>query len=177
MNKITRLLGKKFGQLTVTEFHHLDKRQNTYWLCRCECGGQKITRSYTLSSGACRSCGCVRPASVRKRVIGELTATRWGITRKNPRRLEFTITQQDAWDLFLKQNRRCALTGVLLTLPEHCKDISNASLDRINSSKGYIVGNVQWVEKKVNMAKQNLPEDEFIELCRKVIAHHDSRKL
>lgn len=41
-------------------------------------------------------------------------------------------------------------------------------LDRIDSSKGYIEGNVQWVHKDVNMMKQNYSQKYFIEMCKKI---------
>jgi hypothetical protein len=42
---------------------------------------------------------------------------------------------------------------------------SSASLDRIDSSIGYIDGNVQWLAGKVNMMKQSYTQEEFIEMC------------
>ena len=74
---------------------------------------------------------------------------------------------------FFKQNKKCALTGIELNLPtKHTeKWHTNASLDRINNSKGYIEGNLQWVDKMVNIAKQTYTQEEFIEMCMKVAKH------
>jgi len=44
-------------------------------------------------------------------------------------------------------------------------DIGNASLDRIDSNLGYIVGNVGWTSTIINIMKQNLKLCDFIELC------------
>lgn len=79
--------------------------------------------------------------------------------------------------MFLKQNRRCAISGLELTFDylgnradwkhsETCK--ITASLDRIDSSKGYVEGNVQWVHKRINIMKNDVPQSEFIEWCRTV---------
>jgi hypothetical protein len=43
---------------------------------------------------------------------------------------------------------------------------TTASLDRIDSSKGYIKTNVQWVHKKVNKMKQDTSVDEFKHYCK-----------
>jgi len=43
-----------------------------------------------------------------------------------------------------------------------------ASLDRVDSRKGYVVGNIQWVHSMVNMSKNKYPQDKFIEMCRAV---------
>jgi len=59
-----------------------------------------------------------------------------------------------------KQEGKCALTG----LPISIKD-RTASLDRVDSSKGYIEGNVQWLHKDVNMMKRHYSTTYFKHLC------------
>lgn len=91
------------------------------------------------------------------------------------RNLEFNITKEYIWNLFLQQERKCAFTGEILVFSSHSY-ISNgtASLDRIDSSKGYIEGNVQWVHKDINVAKQDKTDTDFIQLCRRVVDYQDS---
>ena len=74
---------------------------------------------------------------------------------------------------FIEQNRMFALTGIPIYFQAR-KDLRNAtaSLDRIDSSKGYIEGNVQWVHKKINYMKQQFNQTEFIEWCKKVVNHN-----
>lgn len=48
----------------------------------------------------------------------------------------------------------------------------NLSVDRIDSNKGYEPDNIQLVDKRINMMKQSLSNDEFIELCCKVAEQH-----
>ena len=45
---------------------------------------------------------------------------------------------------------------------------TTASLDRIDNSKGYLKGNVQWVHKDVNMAKGTMKNDSFIAMCKTI---------
>lgn len=59
-------------------------------------------------------------------------------------------------------NGECALTGWKLSMDYK---LTTASLDRIDSSKGYVVGNLQWVHTMVNMAKRKYPQEKFIEMC------------
>jgi hypothetical protein len=47
-------------------------------------------------------------------------------------------------------------------------NLTTASLDRIDSSKGYIEGNVQWIHKHINKMKNNFNESYFIEICKKI---------
>lgn len=55
----------------------------------------------------------------------------------------------------------------LVALPLVLKKNSlyKASLDRIDSSLGYIEGNVQWVLREINFMKGNLDEEYFKNIC------------
>jgi len=72
--------------------------------------------------------------------------------------------------LFQKQNGKCALSGVEISLLKK-SGVSTASLDRVDSSKGYIKGNVQWVHKDVNFMKYNFDESYFLDMCKKVVVN------
>jgi hypothetical protein len=106
---------------------------------------------------------------------GDISRTFWrniegsGKTRKIP----VSITIEDGWNLFLKQKRKCALTGVDIGF-FGCFS-NSASLDRIDATKGYSIDNVQWVHKDVNYAKQSLNNNDFIELCRSVVNYFDNK--
>jgi len=49
---------------------------------------------------------------------------------------------------------------------------TNCSIDRIDSSRGYEVGNVQLVCRAANVAKSDLPMNDFVALCRSVTEVH-----
>ncbi len=88
------------------------------------------------------------------------------------RKIQFSVSTEYLWELFCRQNGKCALTNISLELPESSWDVKHgvgtASLDRIDSSVGYIEGNVQWVHKEINMMKQDLTQTHFVEMCRLV---------
>ena len=78
------------------------------------------------------------------------------------RGIEWDLEFEHLADLLIQQDFKCALTGI----PLDAMNISNnASLDRIDSSKGYVMGNVQWVVSEINMMKQQYTQERFIELC------------
>lgn len=52
------LVGKKFGRLTVTKRSH-SSGGNVFWVCLCDCGETKVTKSGFLNSGTTKSCGCL----------------------------------------------------------------------------------------------------------------------
>lgn len=92
------------------------------------------------------------------------------------RNKEWDITAEDAAIIFELQRGRCVLTGLLLDAgASGCalNDIT-ASLDRIDNSVGYVVGNIQWVHKDINMLRGSFTIDRFIELCQLVVDHKKS---
>jgi hypothetical protein len=105
-----------------------------------------------------------------------ITGLRDGATRK--RQLEFTISTEYIWDLLNHQNFKCALTGVPITVSKNWrKEKFTASLDRIDSSKGYIEGNVQWLHKTVNRLKSNFPEDQLLYWVERIYEHNNIKKI
>jgi hypothetical protein len=58
MNKAKDCIGKKFGRLTILKIDHIEKDYQTYVLCECECGKQKVIKFGSVSAGLIVSCGC-----------------------------------------------------------------------------------------------------------------------
>lgn len=72
------------------------------------------------------------------------------------------------WEL---QDGKCAYTNIKLSIPKNFKEmkIDNCvSIDRIDSSLGYIEGNIQLVHRDINIMKLNLNENDFLGLCKSV---------
>lgn len=88
--------------------------------------------------------------------------------------LDFNITEEDLYNRLITQNSKCALTGEELKVLNFFKKESNASVDRIDSKKGYVKDNIQWVLKEVNKMKNNFSQEEFIRICNKVSKLHDN---
>lgn len=73
------------------------------------------------------------------------------------------------FDRFKYQKYLCFYTGELLSLED---GILGMSIDRIDSSIGYIQGNVALSSWKANRAKSNLSLQEFTAMCRAVAQRH-----
>ena len=60
--KETRLIGQRFGRLTVIKRTDNKTKNNKcyYWLCQCDCGNLKEVPSEYLYSGHTQSCGCLK---------------------------------------------------------------------------------------------------------------------
>jgi len=57
--KKINLVGKRFGKLIVLENVGVDKKHNSLWKCKCDCGNTIITIGRSLTSGLTKSCGCI----------------------------------------------------------------------------------------------------------------------
>lgn len=87
-------------------------------------------------------------------------------TKAKSRTKEFNIVDQDLFDLWEKQNGQCAYTK--LPLLAAANQFNTLSLDRVDSSRGYVVGNIQLVCAAINKMKQEYTEEVFILFCQLV---------
>lgn len=176
MRQKKNLTGRKFGKLTVVgEAPRHPNDPAPYWRCKCQCGNETDVRAQHLTDGITKSCGngYHRRKEQHYGWSGhkDISGTYLCQLRKGARRRSicFDISPEELWRQFLKQNKKCAFTGIVLTFNEAQRDSSGtASLDRIDSSKGYVKGNVQWVHKDVNYMKGDLSEEQFLNYCRLV---------
>ena len=91
----------------------------------------------------------------------------------------YNITIEDLKELWNIQNGICYYSGVKLELMSYSKNkpsqIYSASLDRIDSNKGYEKGNIRWVSKSINYMKNTMTDEEVWELC-KIICENMNKK-
>lgn len=180
--KIKIRLGERFGNLTVkdeTPIRVVRKGyQEIHYLCLCSCGETISVHGYALRKHRSTNCGC----SLRGRVRGEhptwkgheeISAKMFGTIRRGAtqRGLSFNVSIEFLWKKYLAQDRKCSLSGIPIVFGTS-KTMTSASLDRIDSNRGYEEENVQWVHKDLNLMKMHLNQDYFIEMCRKVALTH-----
>lgn len=51
-------IGKKYGKLIIIKLDHKDKYLK-YYLCKCDCGNEKVVLLGNLKMGYIKSCGCL----------------------------------------------------------------------------------------------------------------------
>lgn len=94
------------------------------------------------------------------------------ITRK--RFKEVNIDLEYLKHLWESQNGTCPYTGIKLILPTYTKHdfyFQYASLDRIDSSKGYIKGNVQFVSLPINLMKSTKSDIEIKRFLKQISSY------
>jgi hypothetical protein len=169
------LRGKKFGKLTPIEIDPTRTDKSIFWKCKCDCGKMTTVKTIHLTQHRVVSCGCSRKVRGNKhptwRGCGDISQTYFHNIQNGAisRNLEFAITIEDVWKLFLKQKKKCSLSGIELIPPIGRWDNFTASIDRIDSSKGYVKENIQWIHKDINKMKQALTQQHFINLCKQVV--------
>jgi hypothetical protein len=190
---VTDIVDKKFGMLYVVCVHSrmssLGNESNNYeyfYRCLCNCGRQTVISRGNLRKRHTKSCGCLMHQeasdSARWTGHGKLSGFFWrdicGKATRGSRTLEFTLTIKEAWEIFESQDERCALTGWKLSINRSNKGQSTrtASLDRIDSTRGYVASNSQWVHKDVNKIKLATAQSDFIHACKEIIAYEDRKK-
>jgi len=77
------------------------------------------------------------------------------------------LTIEYIWNMYEEQEGVCALSGIPIGWAD--KGLTaTASIDRIDNSEGYIVGNVQLLHKDVNFMKQQFDQEYFINICKQI---------
>ncbi len=176
--KSKNLVGEKFGQWIVIELVRFRRNPGEAkiraWRCLCSCGQYGNVTGWSLRNGTSRSCGCKKyptgrdhPRWLGTRDIsgGYFIGTKHGAESRG---IGFSITIEDMQRQFDLQDRRCALSGIKIEAYEDDDSARTASLDRIDSSKGYTSDNIQWVHKDINRMKNDLDQSNFITKCKAI---------
>lgn len=162
------------------------------YIRKCPNCGDELIYSSISSFSHCKNTICRKCANKYRESYCGKANHKWGgyngislsyfnQIKKNAkkRNISFNLTIEDLWNVFVLQNEKCVFTGIKLELPKRTRKgcFGNASVDRINSSVGYIKENIQWVHKDVNYMKQDFDQKYFIELCKKISENDDVKNL
>ena len=94
--------------------------------------------------------------------------------RSKKKGIKFSLDFDYLRDLFKEQNAKCFYSGLSFDPRNKLKAMS---LDRINSSKGYIKGNVVWCLAEVNFFKFTRTYKETVQLCKNFIFYRPDWKI
>ena len=176
----------KYNQLTVLEeFSHKSRRM---FRVQCDCGKIELKRKDWVISGraiSCKSCASKRtaakyPLPIRRTGFRDLSGTHYLALKSGAirRGLAFEVSAEYLHKLWISQDCVCALTGIPIYLKNSLKnnnvdwESNTASPDRIDSSIGYVEGNIQWVHKRINRLKNNFSLEELLFWSKLLLDRH-----
>jgi len=93
---------------------------------------------------------------------------------------QLQIDAQYLKELWETQGGVCAYTGLKMLLPEtsskkhKINSLQKASLDRIDSTKGYVKGNVEFVCMAINLGKNNRTKKEMIDFISNIVINRNT---
>lgn len=163
-----------FNHVRIMDYEKHSCYTDMTFSTNCRLCGQEVIRKLTreLVQQKTESCGCSRyllnrhshnwKGSSDGRVYGGHCSRI--VKQASDRQLEFSVDIEYVANLLRIQEDRCAYTGLPIQSGGGETE-QTASLDRIDSSKGYVEGNVQCVHKNINKMKGSLSEDRFVKLC------------
>ena len=87
------ITGQTFGRWSVIkEVPERSPSRNVQYLCRCECGTERVLTGYMLRSGQSKSCGCYN---------------REALKRKRPYREKHGLSHHKLYSIWTKMKQRC----------------------------------------------------------------------
>lgn len=119
--------------------------------------------------GAWRCKSCTGHDNNFRGKVGPMPITWFEVKKRGgmSRGFQWELEAEDVLRLYEEQEGVCALSGWPIGWPDKGLT-STVSIDRIDSSEGYLLGNVQLVHKDVNMAKRHYAQDYFVAMCAAV---------
>ena len=136
------------------------------------CSGCLAEQAYTrkdhakqsaLADWHCRKCVAAVKGFSNNMPVGDRTRVYNKFKKSAQNRgLIFNLTEDE---FYTNYDGTCALTGWPISL---AYSEQTASADRIDNSKGYVLGNIHWVSTMVNMCRGKEDLIDFISMCNAV---------
>lgn len=157
----TKYINQKINSWTILNI--VKKKGSNYLQSKCDCGSIRLHIPRTIIDSKIECCN----KCVVWKGYGNIPKSFFSYLKSSSkiRKIKFDLTIEYLWNLFLQQDKKCIYSSKELEFGRTKFKNQTASLDRIDSSKGYVEGNVQWVHKDVNMMKWQLSEKVFIKNC------------
>ena len=186
------LVGKKFGKLTVVEYKGIQEfkyksgtNKEKMWLCKCDCGNDKIAKNNPLVCGKLISCGC-RLKEIRKRINVKskslpLGTAAWNVyfrkyeynAKKRNRKFELTF---DEFKKLCSQD--CTYCGIKPSKIEPSGrktwtvngTILVNGIDRVDNNLDYTQSNCVACCSQCNTAKREFSEQQWNDWLERIFA-------
>jgi len=147
--------GDRFGRISLLERSKSDDNGNSRWLCRCDCGNEKVIYLFSLRNKNTRSCGCLLKERTKE------THTTHGKSSHVLYRVWESIKQRCNNSKNTNYHTYGG-RGIIIcpawesSFEKFLQDVEGdykegLELDRIDNNKGYSKENCRWVTHQQNM--------------------------
>jgi hypothetical protein len=151
------ITGERYGRmLVIREYEQVG--YDRYFLCKCDCGNEKIVRMNELRSGKTKSCGCLNREMTSKSNTIDLTGKRFGKITVVERSSSKSKTNKVLWIC------RCDCGNEITTLSTYLTsgDTNSCGCHKIevgNQLQEYIESNLRIDEVVVTSLKRKVRSD------------------
>lgn len=146
-------VGKAYGRWTIVGDGGLDCRRKTLWLCKCQCGQERLVVASDLVRGHTKSCGCLSREMLRASRVthGESKRGHWtaeyvvwmGIRARCLHPQDASYPRYGGRGIRMCERWRRSFAAFLADVGR--RPSSAHSLDRYPNNDGhYEPGNVRW---------------------------------
>jgi hypothetical protein len=179
--KSENLIGQKFGKLTVISSAGKNQYGIYLWNCICDCdvnGDKKvIVCGSNLKNGNTKSCGCIR----RKLKKGQAALNSLFSNYKVKAKKKGIIFELDIETFKFLTQKDCIYCGKkpcnISNAPNSKDKYIYTGIDRVDSSKGYIEGNVVPACRQCNQAKSDFTLEEHYTWIEQSYFHQQQNKI
>lgn len=173
--------GQRFGKLVAIRMYEKDTQAKYYWECQCDCGKTHHTSGHALRLGRSNSCGCEtgRKKHHDREAVMMKDLYHHSI-KKRSKAVGFQtyITLEEFKEVIVQSCYYCGIPHskkiedvryekgnkhYITDTVIHCNGV-----DRLDSSKGYIEGNIESCCTICNRAKLTMSKDEFISWIKRL---------
>ena len=187
---IKDLTGQRFGSLIIVRLSHLGggiyngkRTQHAYWLCKCDCGAERVVRGTQLRRGIVVACKeCTKPLSTKRwRASAGYSPQSSAVTRlcesyrhnAQRRGIVFGLTREQLMERFDGNCFYCGCPPSAVANPRGAGEpYPYNGIDRIDNALGYTPENTVSCCATCNYAKREMGAAEFIAWARRVAEYH-----
>lgn len=160
-----KMIGKKYGRLTIVGFEFIEKRKRYYAKCKCDCGNEIIVDQNKLITGHTKSCGCHNHDSIvyrNKYILSTHNLSNHPMEHIWRNQYARCNNKNDSsYERYGGKGIKC-----IWTLEEACKwydenprPSKDYTLDRIDPNGNYEVNNVRWATLYVQAINKSKYDD------------------